>query len=227
MRRYDPELLVICCADEGWLPSASYLVDDRPGRSAAPPQMPRATAEDGGRAGWENSEPASRTWLPILAELTAGFRETPTLALLGTPHPCNSKAPRGKTGVASMLAQIFVVGGAAAQRILPSQNKRQKVAESAPEKRRVERIVGKRALLGDEPSGDPGSAARSASTAGGASADKAGEAGAVNQVSHDTAMQTEREEEYLVKWHGLGDANATWEPAPVSLSLSLSLSLSP
>jgi hypothetical protein len=231
VRRYDPELLVVCCADEGWLPSASYLVDDHPGRLAPAARAQETDDEQRPGVSWENSEPASRTWLPIVAELIAGFRDTPTLALLGTPHPCNSKASRGKTGVASMLAQIFVVGGAATQRILPSQNKRQKVlghrdASADTEtvrvepdvhgKCRVERIVGKRIVVSDE------------TPAGGTDTFVAEDRDVkVDEIGmNDVVKQEDDRVEYLVKWYGLGDANATWEPAAVSKCTRLALRVS-
>jgi cytochrome oxidase assembly protein ShyY1 len=121
-----------------------------------------------------------------------------------------------------MLAQIFVVGGAAKQRILPSQNKRQKVLGSgdasadsdtvrvAPDvhgKHRVERIVGKRVVVDDEiPAG--GTATSMAEEVGDAKVDE--------MDTNDAVKQKDSRVEYLVKWYGLGDANATWEPAAVS-----------
>ena len=279
VRDYKPDLLLICCADEGWLPSASYLIDDhtiartrnhqqkKHGQTAESAAAGIGGGGGGGGGGnssgsWENSEPASRAWLPLLAELTAGMPPTtPTLALLGTPHAC-SHTRGGKTGVAAMLAQVFVLGCGAVQKVVPSQTKRQKtgggenavpVGANAEGHFRVERICGKRVAQSastDAAAAGPAAAAETADESENmdvattdddgsdkpkdkeADADKQPEATgeqkkneepeATDKKKADGEDEEEKGDvEYLVKWFGLGDAHATWEPEAVRTDPSL------
>ena len=136
LREYAPQMMVVGCADEGWLPASSFLLDDL-GSSRA------GAGAGAGAEAWAVSQPPSRVWLPLLAELAA--LPWPTLALFGTPHACrHSKSP----GFASIQSQVFCFGLAAARRVGESAArgvKRARAEDSAAAERlKVEKIVGKR-----------------------------------------------------------------------------------